>query len=84
VNQAGDVITQLALVSDEAAQAAAQIVASAGQQALGMDQIRQAIANIHDATHQNLAATRQSETAAQQLADVGRRFVGMVGARVGG
>ncbi|MEP6992442.1 MAG: methyl-accepting chemotaxis protein, partial [bacterium] len=50
VNQAGEVIAQLATVVEEAAQAAAQIVASAGQQALGMDQIRQAIANIHDAT----------------------------------
>ncbi|MDB4916454.1 MAG: methyl-accepting chemotaxis protein [Gemmatimonadetes bacterium] len=81
VNQAGEVIAQLATVVDEAAQAAAQIVASAGQQALGMDQIRQAIANIHDATQQNLTATRQSETAAQNLNELGTQLVGMVGAR---
>jgi methyl-accepting chemotaxis protein len=81
VNQAGQVISQLATVVDEAAQAAAQIVASAGQQALGMDQIRQAIANIHDATQQNLTATRQSETAAQNLTELGTQLVGMVGAR---
>jgi methyl-accepting chemotaxis protein len=81
VNQAGEIITQLATVVDEAAQAAAQIVASAGQQALGMDQIRQAIANIHDATQQNLSATHQSETAAQNLNELGTQLVGMVGAR---
>jgi methyl-accepting chemotaxis protein len=81
VNQAGQVIAQLATVVDEAAQAAAQIVASAGQQALGMDQIRQAIANIHDATQQNLTATRQSETAAQNLNELGTELVGMVGVR---
>lgn len=81
VNQAGEVIAQLATVVEEAAQAAAQIVASSGQQALGMDQIRQAIANIHDATQQNLTATRQSETAAQNLNELGTQLVGMVGAR---
>ncbi|MEO8334714.1 MAG: methyl-accepting chemotaxis protein [bacterium] len=81
VNSAGEIITQLATVVDEAAQAAAQIVASAGQQALGMDQIRQAIANIHDATQQNLTATQQSETAAQNLNELGTQLVGMVGAR---
>jgi methyl-accepting chemotaxis protein len=81
VNSAGEIISQLATVVDEAAQAAAQIVASAGQQALGMDQIRQAIANIHDATQQNLTATRQSETAAQNLNDLGTQLVGMVGTR---
>ena len=46
-----------------------------------MDQIRQAIANIHDATQQNLTATRQSETAAQNLNELGTQLVGMVGAR---
>ncbi|MDB4892555.1 MAG: methyl-accepting chemotaxis protein [Gemmatimonadetes bacterium] len=81
VNSAGEIISQLAMVVDEAAQAAAQIVASAGQQALGMDQIRQAIANIHDATQQNLTATHQSETAAQNLNELGTQLVGMVGAR---
>jgi len=81
VNTAGEAIAQLAVVVDEAAQAAAQIVASAGQQALGMDQIRQAIANIHDATQQNLTATRQSESAAQSLDALGTQLVGMVGAR---
>ena len=81
VNQAGEVIAQLAGAVEEAAQAAAQIVGSAGQQALGMDQIRQAIGNIHDATQQNLTATRQSELAAQNLNELGTRLVDLVGAR---
>ncbi|MEO8622482.1 MAG: methyl-accepting chemotaxis protein [bacterium] len=81
VRQAGDIIAQLAVVVDESAQAAAQIGASAGQQALGMDQIRQAISNIHDATQQSLAATHQSELAAQGLNEVGVRLVELVGAR---
>lgn len=79
VKQAGDIITQLAVVVDEAAQAAAQIGASAGQQALGMDQIRQAIGNIHDATQQSLTATHQSELAAQNLNELGNRLVNLVG-----
>jgi hypothetical protein len=45
----------------EAAQSSAQIVASAGQQALGMEQIRHAVGNIQQATQQNLTASRQSE-----------------------
>jgi methyl-accepting chemotaxis protein len=84
VGQAGEIIGQLTGVIEESAQAAAQIVASAGQQALGMDQIRQAIANIHDATQQNLTATRQSEMAAQNLTMHGTRLVDMVGARARG
>ncbi len=81
VKLAGVIIAQLALVVDESAQAAAQIGASAGQQALRMDQIRQAIGNIHDATQQSLTATHQSELAAQDLNELGTRLVGLVGAR---
>jgi methyl-accepting chemotaxis protein len=81
VGQAGDIIAQLSDAVEESAQAAAQIVASAGQQALGMDQIRQAIANIHDATQQNLTATRQTEMAAQNLTSLGTQLVTMVGAK---
>lgn len=80
VNQAGEIIRQLADVVNEAAQTAAQIQASAGQQALGMEQIRQAIGNIHDATQQHLTATRQSESAAQNLSELGGRLVKLVGA----
>ena len=80
VKQTGEIMNGLAETVNEAAQAAAQIVASAGQQAIGMGQIRQAIANIHDATQQNLTATRQSEQAAQDLNKLGTRLVNLVGA----
>jgi methyl-accepting chemotaxis protein len=78
--QTGEIMNGLAETVNDAAQAAAQIVASAGQQAIGMGQIRQAIANIHDATQQNLVATRQSEQAAQNLNSLGTRLVNLVGA----
>jgi methyl-accepting chemotaxis protein len=78
--QTGEIMNGLAEIVNDAAQAAVQIVASAGQQAIGMGQIRQAIANIHDATQQNLAATRQSEQAAQDLNSQGTRLLTLVGA----
>jgi methyl-accepting chemotaxis protein len=61
-------------------QATAQIVASVGQQAAGMAQIRQAMASIHVATQQNLASTRQSERAAEDLNALGHRLLSLVGA----
>jgi len=61
------------------AQAAAQIVGSAGQQAAGMTQIRQAMANIHEATQQNLASTKQAERAAQDLNALGTTLLDLVG-----
>ena len=79
--QAGETITTLGVAIGDAAQSAAQIVASAGQQAIGMEQIRQAIANIHEATQQNLTATRQTETAAQGLSRIGTELVQLVGGR---
>jgi methyl-accepting chemotaxis protein len=81
MKQTGEIIAALADAATDAAQAAAQIVASAGQQAIGMDQIRQAIANIHDATQQNLTATRQSEQAAQDLNRLGSRLTALVGVK---
>mgnify|MGYP000259330652 CR=1 FL=1 len=79
VNVAGNVIGALADASAEAAQAAAQITASANQQAIGLEQIRQAIGNIQEATQQHLSATRQTETAAQELHRVGGHLLQLVG-----
>lgn len=79
VTEAGDTIRGLAEAVQEAAQSSAQIVASAGQQALGMEQIRHAVGNIHQATQQNLTASRQSEQAAQDLTKLGDRLLAMVG-----
>ena len=79
IGEAGDTIRSLAEAAQEAAQSSAQIVASAGQQALGMEQIRHAVGNIHQATQQNLTASRQSEQAAQDLTRLGERLLGLVG-----
>ncbi|WP_197526056.1 HAMP domain-containing methyl-accepting chemotaxis protein [Gemmatimonas aurantiaca] len=82
VREAGDTIRALADSVADASQVAAQIVASAGQQALGMSQIREAMANIHQATQQNLAATKQAERAAQDLNQFGGRLLALTGATV--
>jgi CHASE3 domain sensor protein len=79
VGAAGETIRTLADAVTEAAQTSAQIVASASQQAAGMSQIRQAMASIQEAMQQNLASTRQSERAAQDLNAPGARLVALVG-----
>jgi methyl-accepting chemotaxis protein len=62
----------------ESAQAAAQIAASAQQQAVGMDQVAYAMQNINQASSQNVAASRQTESAAQGLQQLGLRLKGVV------
>lgn len=79
VSEAGETIRQLAAAVSDASQAAAQISASAGQQSTGMSQIKQAIGNIQQAAQQNLAATRQAESAAQELNRLGSRLIDLVG-----
>jgi methyl-accepting chemotaxis protein len=79
VTEAGETIRAYAEAVSEAAQAAAQIVASAGQQAVGMMQVRQAMSSIHEATQQNLASTKQAERAAQDLNALGTKLLGLVG-----
>jgi methyl-accepting chemotaxis protein len=81
IGEAGETIRSLAIAVQEAAQSSAQIVASAGQQALGMEQIRHAVSNIHQATQQNLTASRQSEQAAQDLTRMGEKLLGLVGSQ---
>lgn len=83
VTEAGETIRSLAEAVREAAQAAAQIGASAGQQALGMSQIREAMAKVHEVTHQNLASTKQAETAARDLNAVGLKLLTLVGGEAG-
>jgi len=82
INEAGETIRSLSDAVNDAAQAATQIQASAGQQTLGMTQIRQAIGSIHQATQQNLTASRQAEQAAQDLSLLGTRLVTLVGGSV--
>jgi PAS domain S-box-containing protein len=73
-DHAGQTIKALTEALAETAQASAQIVASANQQAIGMQQIHQAMRNIDEVARQNLAAMRQAEQAAQNLTALGERL----------
>jgi methyl-accepting chemotaxis protein len=77
--QAGSTIQTLADTLVEAAQAAAQIVAAASQQATGMAQIHDAMKNIDQVARQTLTATRQTEQAAQNLNTLGTELATLSG-----
>jgi methyl-accepting chemotaxis protein len=62
----------------EAAHAAMQIAASSQQQMVGMDQVALAMENIKQASSQNMAGTRQAETAAQGLHELGLKLKQLV------
>jgi methyl-accepting chemotaxis protein len=72
--EAGESIRLLADSVSEAAQAATQIAASSQQQVVGMDQMALAMENIKQAAMQNVAGTRQAETAAQNLHELGQKL----------
>ena len=74
VNQAGETIRTLADTIAQGAQAAAQIAALSNQQTTGMTQIHQAMKNVNQVTAQNLASTRQTEGAAQDMNALGGRL----------
>jgi methyl-accepting chemotaxis protein len=78
--QASDTIKALADTLAEVSQATAQIVASAGQQAVGMAQIHEAMKNIDQVARQNLEAMRQAELAAQHLNTLGSQLTELVNA----
>lgn len=71
---AGDSIRALAESVSEAAQAATQIAASSQQQLVGVDQVAGAMANILDASNQNVESAKQLEVAARDLNDLGLRL----------
>lgn len=71
---AGESIRQLTESLSESAQAATQIAASSQQQTVGMDQVALAMDNIKQASTQNAASTKQAETAARGLYDLGQKL----------
>jgi len=81
--EAGESIRLLAESITEAAQAATQIAASSQQQMAGMDQVALAMGNIKQASVQNVSGTKQAETAAQGLHELGQRLGALIGARTG-
>jgi methyl-accepting chemotaxis protein len=75
--EAGETIRQLSESVADAAQAATQIAASSQQQIVGMDQVALAMDNIKQASLQNVAGTRQAETAAHDLHELGQKLKGL-------
>ena len=73
-SEAGEAIKSLAEIITEAAQAATQIAASSQQQLVGTDQVAAAMENIKQASMQNAAGTKQAETAARNLHELGQKL----------
>lgn len=75
---AGQTIQALSDVIGEVAEAASQIAASAGQQAVGLTQIHQAMRDMKQVSTQNLVATQQAQRAAGDLAALGTSLTGLL------
>jgi methyl-accepting chemotaxis protein len=72
--EVGESIRLLAQSISEAANAATQISASAEQQLVGMAQVALAMQNINQASAQNVASTKQAESAALSLHGLGQKL----------
>jgi methyl-accepting chemotaxis protein len=87
--EAGEAIRALAQSIHEAAQSATLIATSHQQQAIGMDQLVQAMHNIQEGSMQTVTSTQQVETCVhrlqgleQRLADLSERLTGVKRAQV--
>jgi methyl-accepting chemotaxis protein len=78
VTQAGATIQTLGELLGQASITAAQISASANQQATGISQIRQAMRDVSQATQQSLTSTRSTEHAVQDLNAMGQKLKGLL------
>ncbi len=76
--EAGEAIRLLADSITEGAQAATQIAASSQQQLVGMDQVASAMESIKQTSAQNAASTKQLETSARNLNELGLRLKQMI------
>ncbi|MGR3177464.1 MAG: methyl-accepting chemotaxis protein [Candidatus Anammoxibacter sp.] len=74
----GEAIQMLSETIKEAAQSGMQIDASSQEQLTGMDQVVSAIENIKNASNQSVDSTKQLETAAQNLDELGRKLKALV------
>jgi len=72
--EASESIDILAESVTEATNAAIQIAASSQQQLIGMDQVVSAMENIREASLQVASSTKQTEKAAHDLHDLGKRL----------
>ncbi|MCP3139911.1 methyl-accepting chemotaxis protein [Pyxidicoccus xibeiensis] len=78
VSEAGANIQTLSDLLAQASLTAAQIAASANQQATGIGQIRQAMHDVNQATQQALSSSRQTERAMQDLNGMGQKLKGLL------
>ena len=81
VKQSGEAMEAIRTLTDsiaESAQAATQIAASSHQQLVGMDQVALAMESIKQAGAQNAASTKQTETTAQGLHELGQKLKELV------
>jgi methyl-accepting chemotaxis protein len=65
--KAGDAVERLAATVEASADSALQIAASSHEQLVGVEQLVQAIQNIHEATGQNTEGARQLEMSVRDL-----------------
>lgn len=78
VGEAGASIQTLGELLAQASLTAAQIAASANQQATGIGQIRQAMRDVNQSAQQALTSTRQTERAVQDLNTMGLKLKGLL------
>jgi len=76
--QTGNAILSITESINEASQLAVQISASSQEQSVGMDQVALAMENIKYASVQNAQTTKQLETSAQSLKDMGTKLKELV------
>jgi len=77
-SEAGDSIRLLAASIEESSNSTLQIVTSTQEQAIGMDQIATAIQSINQASNQNVAGSRQIETATRNIYDLNQKLQQLV------
>jgi methyl-accepting chemotaxis protein len=75
---AAETIRQLTATTTDSIQAFQQIVAGAGQQQIGLDQVTQALRDIEQGTEQTASGIGQIETAVANLNDLGRNLMNIV------
>jgi len=77
-SEAGEAIRLLSVSIEETSNSTLQIVTSTQEQAIGMDQIATAIQSINQASNQNVAGSRQIETATRNIYDLNQKLQQLV------
>lgn len=77
-SEAGEAIRLLSASIEETSNSTLQIVTSTQEQAIGMDQIATAIQSINQASNQNVAGSRQIETATRNIYDLNQKLQQLV------